>query len=389
MNTSARPQGAPLAIFAAFLTVLVVIALAPTERAQAAEQDGLKLEGVETPWFTDFGWLRATYGRIARFELTNTGTEQVTDITVVPEAPFTHEHSEFYCDGHQLDPGYRCDLYIGFMPTEAGTFERTITVTTAQGRSVSIAVIGRAWPEDGTRPPDPTPTPDTDPPIVDRYYVDGVSRISPDGKRLYAWLFHDGHDAGGVPLDNRGLGDWQVESRVVGGTWAERLDENGTQYFPTGPAQARTRVQDLAGNWSDWKVLDINFTLDDASRSTANRVLAQTWKGSWTKRTTSGPYRRTVETTQTKGASSRIRTRGRHYALVARRTSDGGSIAIYVNGKKDREVSLRSPTGTTQDRLIVWQRRFDSSATRTVEVRVLERPANKRKVQLDAWIVRR
>jgi hypothetical protein len=74
---------------------------------------------------------------------------------------------------------------------------------------------------------------------------------------------------------------------------------------------------------------------------------------------------------------------------VARRTSDGGSIAIYVDGKKDREVSLRSPTGTTQDRLIVWQRRYSSAATRTIEVRVLERPANKRKVQLDAWIVRR
>lgn len=241
-----------------------------------------------------------------------------------------------------------------------------------------VVVTGGSAPMSDDEPEEPDiPDPSISPPIVDTYYLEGVSRVSADGERLYAWQYYK---ARGVDEE------WQVESRRDHGTFAERLDENGVQYFPMGRGQARVRARDATG-WSDWRTIRIDFHRVDASRHSSNRTTRQQWMGAWVRKPSSTAVGSTLMVSRTPGARVVLTTRARRFVLVGRFVPDGGRVAVYVDGVLQRRVSLTT-IRTTETR-VVWQRRFSSAKERTIEIRVLKPSAKGGRVILDSWVIER
>lgn len=314
------------------------------------------------------------------FRVTNGTSATVTGLQFDTSAPQFAYHPQTSDCEESLPAGASCDVVFSFRAVDPGVFEGSLIVTADGGLEASLDVSGTAY-EDGWRD-------DLTPPVVGAYYLEGIARIDVTGERVYAWPYYDAHDPGHP--EGGSLAGWEEQSRPEGGTWEQRLDEHTSQYYPTGPAQLRVRVTDKGGNRSEWKTIDTNVTVDDASKTAPSAARDQDWTGSWAKQTLSGPYKRTVVSNGTSGAKARLTATARRFALVARRTRDGGRIQVYVDGvKQGPEINLKPLVGSTQDRVIVWQKRYGTAKKRTVEVRTLTRPAGHRKVRLDAWIVER
>lgn len=246
------------------------------------------------------------------------------------------------------------------------------------GLDAWVVVTGGSPPVVDEEPEEPDiPDPSISPPIVDTYYLEGVSRVSADGRRLYAWQYYK---ARGVDEE------WQVESRRDGGTFAERLDEHGVQYFPMGRGQARARARDATG-WSDWKTIRIDFHRVDASRASSDRTTRQRWTGAWVRKRSTTAVGDTLMVSRTPGARVALTTKARRVVLVGRFVPDGGRIAVYVDGVLQRRVPLTT-IRTTETR-VVWQRRFSTAKQRTIEIRVLKPSAKGTRVILDSWVIER
>jgi len=311
------------------------------------------------------------------FSIAAQSEQDITGVHLSTDGPFSIDPT-YDCDGTLISQA-GCAFWVRFEPTEAGEFDGRVIATADGGVEVSTPVHGSAYAA-GDEPPEGT---DVTPPVVDSFYIEGISRLELDKGRMYGWPRSEAHDAeGGI------TSPFEMQAKAGDGPWTFSEDEYGAMYFPTGVGQLRVRVIDEAGNASAWKVIPLTLSFDDVSRTAPSTSRVQSFSGTWAKQTASGPYKRTLVQSTATGAKSKVTATASRFALIVRRTTDGGRIAIYVDGKKDRELSLQSVSGT-RDRSIIWQKWFGSAKKHVVEVRTVARPANHRKVLLDAWVIQR
>lgn len=180
-----------------------------------------------------------------------------------------------------------------------------------------------------------------------------------------------------------GVRHYEVQRQVDGGAWARLATVTSPSYTGTvGPGKTyryRIRPVDHAGNIGAWQA-GASFRLrrldDDASSidyvgSAWTKVYGDTpWSGG------------TARTSSTSGARVRLTFTGRSFGWLALKGPNRGRAAIYVNGSYLATVDLYAPT--QQLWVLGWGKTWTTSATRTVEIRVLG-TAGRPRIDVDAF----
>jgi hypothetical protein len=181
-----------------------------------------------------------------------------------------------------------------------------------------------------------------------------------------------------------GIKRYDIARQVDGGTWTT-VGAVSTARYLANLAQGhsyrfRIRPVDYAGNVGGWKY-GATFTVKRYAEYTARAAYLGTWTkvvgGSW-----SGG---TAWWSSTAGAKVRFTFTGRSFAWLTLKAPTRGQARIYVNGSFVATVDLWA--ATTQAQVVGWARNWTTTATRTVEIRIVGTNGRPR-IDVDGFWVR-
>jgi hypothetical protein len=110
---------------------------------------------------------------------------------------------------------------------------------------------------------------------------------------------------------------------------------------------------------------------------------AVTWKGTWTRATSSVYSGGSSRYTKVANRSAKYAFTGRSIALISSRATNRGKVRIFINGVDQGVVDLRK--ASTQHRAVVWQRTWTSTVRATIRVVSLGTSTRPR-VDVDAFV---
>jgi hypothetical protein len=183
------------------------------------------------------------------------------------------------------------------------------------------------------------------------------------------------------------IAGYQFAIQVDGGAWSSPIGlAAGTRSYTRSLAigalyAARVRARDRAGNWSPWAV---SPTGSIGQISENSRAVA--YRGTWNRYSVTSAIGGGTRYATARGASARVTVTRRVAAIIAPKGPTRGSAAVYVNGVYRATISLYAKTSTARN--VVYVASFATSATRTVELRVLGTAGHPR-VDIDGVVVLR
>lgn len=184
--------------------------------------------------------------------------------------------------------------------------------------------------------------------------------------------------------DNQaGVGSYHVSRSIDGGAWSAATTVTAptatlTQSLGFGHTyRFRVRPIDKAGNAGAWAYA-ATFTLSAAQQTTSAAV----YSGAWTTVSGSTYWGSSARASSSAGSRVRFTFTGKAFGWVTSMSSARGRAAIYVNGTYQGTVDLYS--ATAKAKVLGWTKRWSTSATRTVEIRVLG-TAGRPRVDVDGF----
>jgi hypothetical protein len=210
--------------------------------------------------------------------------------------------------------------------------------------------------------------------VPTRTFVSGVLLTS---SRLPVRIAWTGSDTGS------GIARYEIARQTDGGSWGTASSLSTPTYVPVLSSghgyRFRVRAIDHVGHPSSW-AYGSTFRVSAYSQLTS----AARYSGTWASTSYSGYWGGTAKTSSTTRSRVRFTFTGRAMAWISLRAPTRGVAAIYVNGIYVASVDLYAATFVRQ--AVVWTRNWASSATRTVEIRVLG-TAGRPRVDIDGFWV--
>jgi hypothetical protein len=204
-----------------------------------------------------------------------------------------------------------------------------------------------------------------------------VSNAALASGRLYVRFAWTGADS------TSGVLRFDVERQTDGGSWGSRVSASSASYTISLPSshtyRFRVRAIDKAANTGAW-AYGLSF------RVTGYSELSGSYSGRWS--ITSSTVYRSGQARSSSTAGSRVRFTftGRSFGWLTIASPTRGQARIYVNGVFTATVDLYSATQRSQ--LIGWSKTWSTSATRTIEIRIVGTSGRPR-VDVDGfWTVR-
>jgi hypothetical protein len=157
---------------------------------------------------------------------------------------------------------------------------------------------------------------------------------------------------------------------VTSTSHTKTLTPNHTYFF-------RVRAVDRAGNRSAW-MYGSSFILKASSEASG----AIKYTGTWATGSSSAYWGGALRYASAAGAKATYTFTGRAVAWVSLKAPNRGKAAIYVNNTYITTVDLYS--STAQFQRVVWSGKWSTSATRTLEIRLLGTPTRPR-VDVDGF----
>ena len=158
-------------------------------------------------------------------------------------------------------------------------------------------------------------------------------------------------DAGTVPVTvtygttdtYSGVGAYRLEARTASSSWGtvkvSGAAPTAIRNLRSGTSHAfRSAAEDVAGNWSTTtagRSFSVSTIQDGSS--------AVRYGGAWVRRTPSWASGVTVRRTTAVGATARLSFTGSAIGVVAAMGSDGGRLAVYLDGARVGTIDLYSP----------------------------------------------
>ncbi|MGK2849476.1 MAG: S8 family serine peptidase [Candidatus Limnocylindrales bacterium] len=142
----------------------------------------------------------------------------------------------------------------------------------------------------------------------------------------------------------------------------------------------RLRARDTLGNWSPWVQSPSTYRLTAVS----DRSTAITYRGTWSRMTSSPATDRSITSSTRAGASARYQFTGRGIVVFAPTSTTRGRMTVLIDGVNVGTVDLRS--SRTLHRRVVFTRTFATSGTHTIELRV-QGTSGRPLVSLDGFVV--
>ena len=182
-----------------------------------------------------------------------------------------------------------------------------------------------------------------------------------------------------------GVAGYEVSRQTDGGTWgapAAASTPTLTASLSTGHGyQFRVRAVDYAGNRGAWKY---GSTIRLTRYSEASALVRYT--ASWSK-VGGGPYwGGTAMKSSAAGGKAQFTFTGRSFAWLTLLSPTRGKAAIYVNGAYQTTVDLSASSSGAW--AVGWSKTWSTTATRTLEVRVLG-TAGRPRIDVDGFWVSR
>jgi hypothetical protein len=180
-----------------------------------------------------------------------------------------------------------------------------------------------------------------------------------------------------------GIGHYELDrSTDAGVTWTSLSASLVTASYnvtvpSAGTISFRVRAIDVAGNIGAWATGPVL-----SPRLIQQSVTAVRYAGTWTSTSASLYSGSSEKYAKVAKASATYRFTGRSIALVTTTARTRGKLKVYVNGALVATVDLRSTT--TKYRVLVWQKTWSTSGTRTVKL-VNAGTAGRPRVDLDAF----
>lgn len=141
-------------------------------------------------------------------------------------------------------------------------------------------------------------------------------------------------------------------------------------FLPPGTHQFQAQAQDLAGNLSLWKA-GVSLALSQQQEASTAIKYSTGWS---VPASLSGSYGGKVKYTTTKYATATYTFTGRNFAWVSQKSSNRGKAEVYevrTDGSKVKLYTVDLYSGTASSAQLVYAKAWTTSATRTIEVRVL------------------
>jgi len=165
-----------------------------------------------------------------------------------------------------------------------------------------------------------------------------------------------------------GIASYEVARQTDGGAWSTPTTLIGTSQTPTLSSghtyRFRVRAVDKAGNVSGWQY-GTTFRLSGYSEATG----AARYAGSWSSVASTAYWGGKTKAASAAGANVKFTFTGRSIAWVTLKAPARGKANIYVNGTFQGTVDLYA--SSWQGQRIAWAKTWTTSATRTLEIRVL------------------
>lgn len=255
----------------------------------------------------------------------------------------------------------------------------TLTVSLPAGHApgrYTISVSGRAL--ERTRSLSLGLVVDGTPPVVTApgaRFVTGTSTGTIDVPVRLSWSASDAQGIAASQVQQRlGTAGWTDALKTTGsGTTAMRWLSPGRLYT------FRVRAVDPGGLWSDWAT---GAPISSWVRQQYSGAV--TYSGTWRSLESRSAFGGNFRYTGMAGARVRHSFTGRQVAWVSSVGPKLGRAAVYIDGALVTTVDLYSPTAKM--RRIVFTRSWATTASHTIEVRVLGTPGRPR-VDIDAFVM--
>ncbi len=307
----------------------------------------------------------------------DSGPEGVADTDL---ASFTFSSSEagstFECslDGAAFEECSSPKDYPGLADGDHTFSVRAIDVS----GNVDSTPASRAWTVD-TQVPEVPEGPVVQPP-TEKFITNSTFATSTIPVKLN-WSATDDDGISGYELQQSKNGGAYTNVKLASITTANRL----LHLSPGDIYKFRVRATDGLGNVSDWSE-GPEFAVD-AHQETSGAI---SYGGAWTQQALSSASGGGLKYAGAKGAAAKFTFTGRDVAWVAPRDVNRGKAEIWLDGAKVTTLSLYS--SASQPRMVSFDKSWETSATRTLEVRVLGtkvRQSKGTRVDVDAFVVLR
>jgi subtilisin family serine protease len=186
--------------------------------------------------------------------------------------------------------------------------------------------------------------------------------------------------------ESSAIAGYELQASRDDGAWGSTIRTNATTRHARvslsvgSTYRFRVRARDAVGNWSPWAVSTLTYRPVVVNE----RSSKITYKGTWSKVSSSSATSGTLLSTRSNGASATYTFTGKGIAVVAPRSTSRGWLRIHVDGVLVKTVSLR--TSTLQHRRILYAREWPASGTHTIKVTAVT-SGSRPLVSLDAFIV--
>jgi hypothetical protein len=253
-------------------------------------------------------------------------------------------------------------VFLGWSGACSGTGSCTVSITGP--RSVTATFADKAKPVVGT-------------PAAS---IRGGAKLS--GTSLPLRVTWTASDAGGSGIKRYEL----ARSKDGGASWTTLSASLTSAAFnvtapSSGSVRFRARAVDKAGNVGSWVIGPVI-----KPRLVQQSSAAIGYVKTWTTISDSDCSGGSARYAKAAGASATYTFTGRAVGFITTTTSSRGQARFYVDGVLAATVDLRS--SGTQHRVVGWQQRWSSSATRTIKV-VVVGTSGRPRVDLDAFAILR
>lgn len=254
---------------------------------------------------------------------------------------------------------------VRFIPAVSFTGEAVIDYAVSDDRG---GTAGAQWLV--TVAADSTPPAAPAAPMVT---TSAASRVNESAPLVITW------DA--VSDAGSGIASYTLQASVGGGAWGTVYtgpDRTVTRLLPFGRSLAfRVMATDGDGNVSAPSGVTTRVL---AAYQSSGVTFYRTWRSVSTTAAVGTGYRYATGS----GASASLRFNGREVLYVAPRTSAGGYVKVYVDGRYAGRYSVRA--STTSHGKVIFRRVFDAYGTHTIKV---VNESGGRRANLDAFVVLR
>ncbi|MGH3085740.1 MAG: hypothetical protein ACRDSJ_00300, partial [Rubrobacteraceae bacterium] len=241
--------------------------------------------------------------------------------------------------------------------------------------NVDATPASRAWTVNTEVPEAPTVTAPTEKFITNSTFATSTIPVKLN------WSAEDPDGISGYELQQSANGGAYTSVKLFAPTTPDRLLHlsPGTTY------QFRARATDGVGNVSEWAE-GPEFTVD-AHQETSGAI---SYGGAWTQQSLSSASGGALKYAATGGAVAKFTFTGRDVAWIAPRDVNRGKAEIWLDGAKITTLSLYR--SASQPRKVSFDESWDTSETRTLEVRVLGtkvKNSSGTRIDVDAFVVLR